>query len=712
MNIALLGTFALCAAVLVAVIGLLTSLAAVRFESAPLLRAARLSAFALAGLFAAASAALVWLLLSNDFSIDYIARHSERALATGYKLAVFWAGQEGSLLLWALMVAVMGAVLVIVQSRQAKAIPLHDRPATQPTPSSGHTPGKAVLPYASIGTVSGVKPLTEPAVAIAVLSLVGGFFAALMLFAASPFAPAEHVMGDGHGLNPMLQNPEMVAHPPMLFLGYAASTIPFALMVGALVARRKDSAWIASIRRWTLATWLFLTIGILLGAQWAYVELGWGGYWAWDPVENASLLPWLTATALLHSVAGQHQRGMFRVWNVVLVSLTFLLCVFGTYLTRSGVVQSVHGFGESAVGTFFLAFLTIVTLATALLVIVRWADLNHGPRLESLVTREGAFAIGNWLFVVMLALTLVGTIFPLISSWIMPQSVSVSGDYYNRAVLPVAMLAIGVMAFGPLLTHHKPTLDKLAPRLVFPLTGAVAAIAALIAMGILHPWALAGAAVAAIAVACFFEDLVRTAIERSRSHGEMFPLALIKVLDANHRRYGGQVAHLGIVMLMLGIVGSSLYGVKENLSLKPGESATFAGNIIRLEKLQETREANYVAVEAVVTLTDARGTVSNILPQKRLYDKAPDQWNSEVAIQTDLKRDLYVSLAGWEENGRMVTIQAISNPLVVWIWIGGIAMSLGGLVCLMPRLSLRPAATARPVELPVAVAGQLKVSTR
>jgi cytochrome c-type biogenesis protein CcmF len=394
--ISALGYTSLCAAVLVAAGGVLAATSAARFRSEAWLRAARWSVVALAALLTVTSAMLVVALLRSDFRYEYVAGYTERALPVGYKLAAFWAGQEGSLLLWAWLLGVM-AVFAVRSMRR-------------------------------------LEP-PEQAVTLGTLAMVIGFFASLILFAADPFKMfAGAAPPDGRGLNPMLQDPGMIIHPPLLFLGYAGCTIPFAFLCGVLVSGREDNRWIAPVRRWLLVAWLFLTAGIVLGAWWAYIELGWGGYWAWDPVENASLLPWLTTTAVVHSITAQQRRGMFKVWNAVLIALSFILCIFGTYITRSGVIQSVHSFAPSLIGTFFLAFLLLTTVGSTALIVWRRKALRSEHELEGLISREGAFLLGNVLLLIMMLTTLVGTMFPLISSVFMPEPVTVQPAFYNKIV--------------------------------------------------------------------------------------------------------------------------------------------------------------------------------------------------------------------------------------------------------------------------------------
>jgi len=645
----LLGNLALGLALLGAAVALLAAMVAKRFDSAAALKGARLTLVGVFAAFSLAAIVLLGALIDGDFRLAYVARFTERALPTGYKVAALWAGQEGSLLLWAWLIAGMSVIASIVAWRKRDG---------------------------------------EQAVTAGTLAVICGFFAALMLFAANPFTLSGQEVTDGHGLNPMLQDPGMIAHPPLLFLGYAGFAIPFAMMFGALWAGREDNQWLAGIRRWVVAAWLFLTIGILLGAQWAYVELGWGGYWAWDPVENASLLPWLTGTALLHSMMVQQQRGMLKGWNVVLIALSFVLCVFGTYITRSGVVDSVHTFGKSLVGTFFLVFLAATIVVSAVLILVRRKLLKGEHKLETVWGREGAFLAMNVLLVVMAAVTTVGTIFPVISNAFSGRAVTVNQGFYNKAVVPMGIALMAVMAFGPLLVYGKGSEEHLRKHVRPPLIGgAVVAAVVGIFWRVGHPWGLITAFIVGTAVVAVLWDLLATITRRMKSASEHPAMAVLRTIDGNHRRYGGQTVHVGMLMLMVGVAGSSLYGTKNQVQLTGGETKQIAGDWrVRLDNIAEVRGANYLAVEATVTVTDPNGNLATTLrPQRRFYDKEENS-NSEVANWSTWRRDAYVTLAGWEDGGRLVALEGFVSPLVAWMWAGGVVMTVGGLVCLLPRL--------------------------
>jgi cytochrome c-type biogenesis protein CcmF len=646
----ILGNIGLCLAVLSATAAVFAALAGGRFGSAYLLRLSRLLIAAVAGFLVLASIGLIMALLGSDFSIAYVASYTERALPVGYKLAAFWAGQEGSLLLWAVLLATMAVIFVFWHR---------------------------------------IETPLEAAASLTALSLSLLFFAALMLFAANPFTPLTQIPADGRGLNPMLQDPWMIAHPPLLFLGYAGYTIPFVMMIGALLARRRDSEWLAAMRPWAIVSWLFLSVGILMGAQWAYLELGWGGYWAWDPVENASLLPWLTGTALLHSIMVQQHRGMFKRWNVFLIAATFVLCIFGTYLTRSGVIQSVHAFEGSLVSTFFLGFLAVLVLVSFVLFLISRKVLLPEHSLEGLLGREGMFLATNVLLLGMTLLTLVGTIFPLLSRTVASQEITVGVNYYNKVVAPLGLLLVALMAMGPLLTYGPQASARLARGLIVPGIAAGIVGAGLLVAGIRNPWAIACGAISTIAVFTLVSDFARTVRHRMSANHESLLAAVVRLLDSNHRRYGGQVAHVGILLIVIGVTGSSLFSINETRQLKPGESATVAGRTISFVNLEEVRHVNFTAVQAEVRLTEPDGRVATLRPQRRFYDKT-EQPNSEVAIRSTWREDLYLNLAGWEAGGAVTAIQVIVNPLVSMLWTGGIVLTIGGVICIIPRFTRQP----------------------
>ncbi|MEI8195314.1 MAG: cytochrome c-type biogenesis CcmF C-terminal domain-containing protein [Phycisphaerae bacterium] len=670
---------ALCVAVLVMALGVIHAVLAsggqkagearqVHSASDVMLRLMRFLMGVLAVLVSASSWGLLSSLLDNNFALSYVARNSDRALPLGYKIAAFWAGQEGSLLFWAWVLGLMGVGLAFALRKRDTA---------------------------------------ETSIALAVMAAVTGFFVLLMLSvkAADPFVtlPLADIPLDGRGLNPILQNFAMVLHPPILFIGYAGFTPALALLAGALIAGRRDSDWLSAMRPWLVVTWVALTVGIILGAQWAYMELGWGGYWAWDPVENASLLPWLTGTALLHSVAMWRKRGMFKLWTAFLTAGSFLLCIFGTYLTRSGVLKngSMHTFEESGLGAYFLVFMALVALASLILILLRLKLLRGEHELEALISREGTVMAGNVLLVTMMVVTLYGTVRPIFSS----AGAAMGGDpgaaieaarpYYNRLVLPMALLLGAIMATGPVLGY-----GTSASTRVLKLLGIMGLVGVLVAglmaafgysSGFLshsNPtsavWTMCVAAVAAAVVAGVALDFGSTSWQLGRGN----PVAgMVRALLITPRRWGAQVAHLGLAALIVGVAGSSLFNVNQNVVLKKSESVTVGQYTLTYQELHDEKRPTHHAVIAHVTVKDQAGKSFAMDPERRFYDKSEPEGQSasEVDIRMGLANDVYLNLAGWEELGTSGTFQVILNPLVNWIWIGGILMTLGGLICLLPQ---------------------------
>jgi cytochrome c-type biogenesis protein CcmF len=647
MNTAALGNYCLALAVLCSCGAMLASICAGRFRSSAALNSTRWLMHSVTVFLTLASAALLHAILNNEFALGYVVRFSDRALPFEYKLSAFWAGHEGSLLLWAWLMAVGGSISVVAGRK--------DNPRSQ-GPSIG------------------------------IMAAICGMFVAVMLFASdpitgdftsNPFALGDVIPQDGTGMNPMLQHWAMVTHPPTLFLGYAGFAIPFALALGALIGGRKDNLWVAPIRRWVVGSWLFLTIGIVLGSWWAYVELGWGGYWKWDPVENASLLPWLTGTALMHSLILHERRGTLKVWNAFLIPVTFLLCIFGTYLTRSGVIASVHAFPQSEVGKFFLIMLVIGIVVSLGVTAWRFRLLKSERKFDKIVSYEGAFIGGNVLLTVIMLTTLVGTIFPVLGKLFVKDSVTLGEEFYNTIVLPMALLLAAIMAFGPLLRYaNKP--GAWAKRLVAP---GIAAVVAGVAAGFWSAhvmdkglvssasvWMILSAAVTAFTVVCITEDFIRTLGVSGRS-------AI--------RRWSGQLVHLGMVMIVIGVAGSGIFSIEKPLLLQSGQVQQVGKYKVRMIGLEMTQRANYLAQTARIGISAPSGDEFILAPERREYTNA-SQINKEVDLRTGLREDVYVifddAIAGHQD---MVRVRVLINPLLLWIWIGGIAMSVGSLVCLV-----------------------------
>src|SRR3990170_2392695 len=527
-----LGNLSIALAALVSAYGLVAALLGAGLRRADLQQSARNAVYAVFLLLSVASGILLYQALTRDFGNAYVASYSSRDLGFWYTVSVWWAGQAGSLLFWAWLLAGFGAVVVW---RQA-----------------GY---RELMPYI-IATVMGVSV----------------FFTLLLAVVSSPFARLAFAPPDGQGLNPLLQNPGMFFHPPTKYLGYVGFTIPFAFAIAAMASKRLDDEWIRATRRWTLASWFFLTLGVLFGMQWAYVELGWGGYWAWDPVENASLLPWLTMTAFLHSVMIQEKRGMLKRWNVGLIIASFLLSIFGTFITRSGVIASVHSFTQSGVGYFFLGFLLLAGIFSFALLYARWPLLEPEARLESLASREAAFLFNNLALVGIAFSVLWGTLFPILSEAVRGTKITVGPPFFNRVNVPLGLFLVLLTGIGPLIAWRKASPENLRRQFLAPVSTGIAVTLVLLGLGIrdLYPlmaWGLAGFVTGTVV-----QEFWRGTRARRRIHGEPVPVALGRLVARNRRRYGGYIVHVGFLVYVIAFAGMA-FKVSQEVTLLPGESA-------------------------------------------------------------------------------------------------------------------------------------------
>ena len=603
---------------------------------------ALLAAFAAA---VVASAVLIAALARHDFSFQYVADHTSRELPLGYTLTAFWGGQEGSLLLWLLVLCGYAAAAVV----------------------TGRRAGREVLAWV-----------------VPVLGLVGTFFAVLLVFVASPFA-TQAAAADGAGLNPSLQNPYMAIHPPMLYLGYVGLTIPFAFAMGALLARRTDERWIVATRRWTLAAWAFLGIGQLLGAHWAYVEVGWGGYYAWDPVENAALMPWLAATAFLHSVMIQEKRGMLKVWNVLLVVLAFGLSLFGTFLTRSGIIQSIHSFTQSSIGPWFLGFICLITAGSLVLMFARLPLLRTKTRFESLVSREATFLYNNLLLVALSLTILWGVVYPLLSEAVTGEAASVSKPYYNFFLQTFGLPLLLLMGIGPLVAWRRASLRALGRTFVWPFATAVGAGVGLLALGAGSSLVgVVGYTFSVFVLASIVLEFARGTAARRALGGVGWLGAFSSLVARNRRRYGGYVVHAAIVLLAIGVIGSSVYETVREARLKPGETMTVAGNRLAFRGFETTMEANHRAIRAQVDVYRGGEYLGRYKPGKNQYF-AEDQVSNEVSIRHDLLTgaDLFL-IADQVNSDGSVDLKALQKPLVNLLWLAGLVFLGGSLIALWP----------------------------
>jgi cytochrome c-type biogenesis protein CcmF len=677
----------------------------------------------------------------NDFSFNIVAQHSSIETPKFYKLAAMWSSQEGSLLLWAWVLSIVSSLALYATRRKLREI----------------------VPYAT-----------------AVLMGVAAFFTGLMLFApdVDPFATLSPVPSDGIGLNPLLQHPSMMIHPPMLYSGYVALTVPFAFAIGALITRRVDAEWIRSTRRFALIAWTFLGFGLLLGARWSYTELGWGGYWAWDPVENAALMPWLLGTAFLHSIMVQEKRGMLKVWNACLIVATFSMALLGTFLVRSGVLQSIHAFGDNTVGPYILGLIGVVLIGSTVLIISRLDDLRSEKRIDSLVSRESVFLINNLLLVGLTLVIAWGTFFPLISELFTGTKASLAAPWFDRYTTPLAILLVLFTGIGPLLAWRRVTWASARRVFRIPLlVAAVVAVALLLLTDASHkPWAMALFVFAAFALAGLGQEFWNGAAARRKLSGGSMAGALGAIVSRNRRRYGGYIIHIGIAVVLIGIAASSSFQTNRDVSLRPGQSTVVDGreityvkpevsvdsekftfaDLIRVERggeLQATLHpsrryfrptgspsgsgtiSSYFDGEATSEVGLHAGfgedewiapqpDISKVQSQAHAADEAfaacvkgapgtPPQCKavSALMLQAAANPNLRpVALAqigklqsltaeniakSYVADGSPVTFKVIVNPLVTWMWIGGLIALAGALIALWPTRGRRRGALVR-----------------
>jgi len=594
----------------------------------------------------AVAAGVLWAAFARkDFSFVYVANHSALKLPLAYRLSAFWGGQEGSLLLWLLILTGFSAAAVLLDRRATREL------------------------------LAWVTP---------VLGGVACFFAFMLVFVASPFG-TQVAPADGAGLNPSLQNPYMLAHPPMLYLGYVGLTIPWAFGMGALLSGRTDERWIVATRRWTLAAWMFLGIGQLLGSHWAYVEVGWGGYYAWDPVENAALMPWLAATAFLHSVMIQEKRGMLRVWNMLLVILAFALSLFGTFLTRSGVINSIHSFTQSSIGPWFLGFIGVVVAFSLTLVFWRLPLLRSKTKLESLVSREATFLYNNLLLVALTLTILWGVTFPILSEAVRGTAITVSKPYYNFFLRSFGLPLLLLMGIGPLVPWRRASLRSLERTFLWPLGIAVAAGVVVIAFGGgSSKVGLITYTFAAFVAASIGLEFVRGTRARHALTGGSWVVAFGGLVARNRRRYGGYVVHAAIVLLAVGIAGSSLYQTVREQKLKRGQAMTVAGYTLAYRSFQTKKGPNSVESRALLAVSRGKHSLGTLDPGKNFYP-VEQQTSNEVAIRPNWAtgEDLYVIADQIDADGS-VYFKVLVKPAVNLIWLAGFVFVLGSVIALWP----------------------------
>ncbi|HEU5206891.1 MAG TPA: cytochrome c-type biogenesis CcmF C-terminal domain-containing protein [Gaiellaceae bacterium] len=612
---------------------------------------------------AVAAGVLVAALLRNDFSFEYVARTTSRALPTEYTLSAFWGGQEGSLLLWLLILTGFGAAAVSVNRAWAKDLILW------------------VVP---------------------VFAAVATFFAFVLVAVASPFA-TQAAPADGAGMTPSLQNPYMLAHPPLLYLGYVGLTVPFAFAIGALLSGKLDERWLIATRRWTLFAWAALGVGQLLGSHWAYVEVGWGGYYAWDPVENAALMPWLAATAFLHSVMIQEKRGMLKVWNILLVILAFSLALFGTFLTRSGVVNSIHSFTQSSIGPWFLGFIAVVVATSLAILFCRLPQLRSPTKLESAISREAAFLYNNLLLLALCLAILWGVVYPMLSEAFRGEAVVLGRSYYDFFLRAFGLPLLLLMGIGPLIAWRRASLKSLLTTFRWPTISALATGAVLLVLG-------AGSSIPGL-VAYTFSAFVLTTIVMEFARGTRARKALgapswlgafTSLITRNRRRYGGYVVHAAVVLFAIGVAGSSAFDSVADAKLAQGESMRIGDYTLLYRSLDERETANATEIRATLAVQRGDRDLGTLQAGKNAYT-VEQQVSNEVGIRSDrlTGEDLFVIAEQINRDGS-VQFRVFVKPLVNLIWLAGLVFLLGSVITLWPdrREQRRLVARASTVGLP------------
>jgi cytochrome c-type biogenesis protein CcmF len=647
----LIGSFALLLALALAAYSLIAGALGLYRTDDRLVETARRAGIACWAAVTVAGVALVIAAIGNDFSVAYILHHTNRDLPIAYKFAALWSGQEGSLLFWAWLLSSYALVLRL----RYKVDP-------------------QLFAYAS-----------------AIIAAVQVFFLLLVNFAANPFGLVSGTIpADGNGLNPLLQYPEMVIHPPMLYLGYVGVTVPFAFALGALIMKYPGEKWIHITRRWTMVAWLFLTCGIFLGSHWAYEVLGWGGYWGWDAVENASLLPWLTMTAFLHSVMMQEKRGMMKMWNMWLIFTTFLLAIFGTFLTRSGVVSSVHAFAQSSIGTWFVWFLAIAFATCVYFFVLNRDTLRSEHRLESLVSRESSFLFNNLVLLVSCFAVLWGTLFPVLSEWVTGSKVTVGPPFFNRVNVPIGIFLVFLTGVGPLLAWRQTTLDRVKRNFVWPTIIAVLTVVVLLAGG-MKPWqdsayfySLMAIALSAFVVATVSGEFWRGGRVIARQTGVNILQGMVVITRRNTRRYGGYLIHIGVVLVVIGFAGLP-FNIDKEQEMGFGDKMEIGHYTLVCKSYTQDSKPNYDSEWAVMDVYKNGKYLGQMFPERRFYT-ASQQTSTIVANRSRPSEDLYLVYTGRNQDTGKPIIKAHVNPLVLWIWIGVHVILIGTIIALIPNM--------------------------
>lgn len=644
---ATVGTYTLLAAFIFCAYAVAATVAGARRRSTRLIESGIGASYVVTALMTFASAIIVRAFVTQDYSIRYVDQYSDSAQPLFYKLTSYWGGLDGSIMFWVFLLSVFGAIAVRTNRERHREL----------------------IPYV-----------------VATIAVVQMFFLFIMIVNKNPFATyLMEAPSDGRGLNPLLQNPYMVIHPPSLYTGLVAMTVPFAFAIAALITGYLDDSWLRAVRRWTMFSWFFLSLGLTLGMIWAYEELGWGGWWGWDPVENAGALPWFPATAFLHSVMVQERRSMLRVWNISLIIIAFALTLFATAMTRTGIVQSVHAFGEDrGLAVMFAIFISAVIVVGFGLVIYRLPLLRARNELESWASREAAFLVNNWILLFSAFFILFATMFPTLSEAVTGQRITVGPPFFNKWMIPIGLTLLLLTGIGPLLAWRKSTLSNLAQQFLWPTLVAASTAAVLYILGF-RVWvsgicfALCGFVVGTIG-----QEFARGAVVRRGVTGTDFVTAMIGLVMRSRRRYGGYVVHIGIVLMMLGFAGAG-YKKTEQVLLTPGERVEVGNFSVRLDRLSITDDGQKEMHTAHVTVFEDGEEVGQLYPGRWFYRKHETEPTTEVAMRRTIAEDVYVVLAAYDMSDQSASFQVTVNPLVNWIWFGFALLAIGTGIALLPE---------------------------
>ena len=655
-----LGSFLLMAMLVISAYAIAASVAGARRGSRSLVESGVGAFYLSAAIMTVASAVIVHAFVTENYTIKYVQRYSDQLQPLFYKLTSYWGGLDGSIMFWVFLLSIFGALAVYVNRERHREL----------------------IPYV-----------------VAVISAVQMFFLFMMIVHKNPFETfLVQAPPDGQGLNPLLQNMYMVVHPPSLYIGFVGMTIPYAFGMAALITGHLDDSWLRAVRRWTMVSWLFLTLGLTLGMIWAYEELGWGGYWGWDPVENAGLLPWFTSTAFLHSVIVQERRGMLKVWNVSLVIITFFLTIFGTFMTRSGVVQSVHAFGEDkALMWMFTAFMVAVLSFSFAWVIKRLPLLKPRYDLDSWVSREAAFVANNWILLIAATLILFGTMFPTMSEALTGNRLTVGPPFFNRWMAPLGLIVLALTGVAPLLAWRRSTLANLRDQFIWPLVFTAAVSATFVALGV-RVWASGICfALCAFVTATIVQEFVRGARVRQEATGTDALTATIGLVMRERRRYGGYIVHLGIVLMFLGFAGEG-FKVDEQVLLKAGQEATVGHFTVRNNGVKVTDDGQKQMVTGHIAVSEDGKALGTMYPARWFFRKHEEQPTTEVAIRRTVAEDLYLVMPAYELQDQSMSLQVVINPLVNWIWGGFGILFVGTGIALLPERAFAFALGRVPAE--------------